>query len=140
VRSIFDVVGELETTITALLPGKFLIIEYGVDRLDEPPYAQLAVDPEGYYLELVSERYLPARDWPIDEAALRSGHWLAPDSSTDNWWRFADRPYLAARSLLHALTVGRSCTSHDLFTVRTGSFPSPPGGGEPIPSWSQQAA
>jgi len=38
---------------------------------DPRPYAQCAPEPDGWYCEVVSQTYLPATAWPIDEVALR---------------------------------------------------------------------
>jgi len=113
------------------MPGQFLILDYDRGHLASPPYAQLAVEHDGFYLEVVSAYYVPTSECPLNTRWLRSHGWSSPDADTANWWRTSNDASHAARALVTALTVARSCRDPDRFSISMGSFPPPPGGGEP---------
>jgi hypothetical protein len=133
VKTAFALVTEVEHSIAGLRPGQFLTLDYDSGDPGSEPYAQLAVEPDELYLEVVSERYLPDGQWPINTAALRTRGWLPPDSDTANWWCTASDTHAAARSLVTALMVARACREVERFSVSIGTFPPPPDGGEPGP-------
>lgn len=129
----FALVAAVERSIRGLRPGQFLTLDYDSGDPGNEPYAQLAVAPYALYLEVVSEHYLPPGQWPINTAALRTRGWSPPDGDTANWWCTATGAHAAARSLVTALMVARACLDVERFSVSIGTFPSPPGGGEPVP-------
>lgn len=130
--TVFDLAAFLDRLINELGPGQFLTVDYDNGRPGFEPYAQLAVDADSYYLEVVSEFYLPPTSWPLNSSILRTAGWSPPDDDTANWWQTATDPHLAARALIRALTVGRECIAPDRFSVSIGTFPAPPDGGEPV--------
>lgn len=135
----FNARSELGLTLAALGPGQFVIVEYAGTGTEPEPYAQASVEPYGFHCEVVSERYLPAQQWPIDVKALSAAGWAAPDAVMDNWWHSADTAECAAELLLAGLRSGRCCPDPDDLTWSTGTFPTPPnGGGEPF-GWPDQA-
>lgn len=121
----------VERAIAGLQPRQFLTLDYDSGDSGNEPYAQLAVEPSGFYLEVVSEHYLPPAQWPIDTAALRVRGWRPPDDDTANWWSTTTDAHVAARWLVTALMVGRTCRDLDRFSVSIGTFPPPPDGGQP---------
>lgn len=129
---------ELEAWVQAALdsitPGQFLLLEYLTgDALPVEPYAQAALDPGGWYCEIVSAHHLPGHLRRLDELALVRDSWRAPDSGTDNWWQSDVTLNAAARLLVDALWFARDCTDPDLYAISIGTFPSGPRGGEPLP-------
>ncbi len=127
-------VDRLAKELGDLRPGSFVILEYDKETPWAPrPYAQCAREVDGWYCELVSESYLPREHWPIDELALRRAGWLLPDDETDNWWQGADTAAAAAVRLVEGLRAGRLCPDPEAFSCRSGTFPSGPNGGEPLP-------
>ncbi len=81
----------------------------------------------------MSQNYLPADRWPIDELNLRRGGWVPPADDTENWWQEVDTSDGAASLLIAGLRAGRMCPDPDHFTWSIGTFPSGPDGGEPVP-------
>jgi len=132
VSTTFDLVTLVEQVITDLLPGQFLTLDYDSGDPGREPYAQLAIEFDEYYLEVVSEHYLPPTEWPLNTRWLRSHGWSCPDESTANWWRTTSDAHLAARALVTALTTARACREPDRFSVSIGTFSPPPGGGKPL--------
>ena len=124
---------ELGGVVAALPWGSFVIIEYGRGEADDGPYAQAAPGPAGWYAEVVSNAYVPAADYPVDEGWLQEAGWLRPDGETLNWWRTRLCPAAVAPALIDGLRHGRECTDPSAFTFRTGRFPDGPRGGEPAP-------
>lgn len=129
----FTLVTAVERAITGLRPRQFLTLDYDSGDPGNEPYAQLAVEPDEFYLEVVSEAYLPPGQWPINTAALRSRGWRPPDEGNANWWCTATDASTAARSLVTALMLGRQCLDLERFTVSIGTFPPPPDGGQSLP-------
>lgn len=129
-----ELVSWVQDALDQVKPGQFLLIEY-LPNTDLPvePYAQAALDPGGWYCEVVSDRYLPAHRWPLDEVALVREGWLQPDSDTDNWWRGDVLLGAAADLLVTGLWVGRGCTDENRYAISVGTFPTGPDGGEPLP-------
>lgn len=127
---------QLGQRLAPLAPGAFVILEFTATSCDDRyPYAQCARETDGWYLEVVSARYLPPVVWPLDELALRRAGWAAPDDRTDNWWRLESSHPAVAGLLVEALVLGRQCPSlPDAFRIVEGRFGSGgPDGGEPLP-------
>lgn len=139
--------GDRVDVVGTLLPfvqiGQFLIVEFAPPAgSDEPPYVQAARDPSGWYLEVVSEFYLPRDVWPIDELALRRRGWIAPVDVDQNWWQRVEDPASlddVARRLVDGLVAGRCCAGEGELNVSIGTFPSGPDGGLPLPSLADAA-
>ncbi len=134
----------LESALGSLKPGWFAVLDFVAKPQGDAPYAQVALEPSGWYLEVVSDWYLPRHEWPIDELALRRAGWSPPVEVSDNWLRY-DSAQLSlgdlAALLVDALIVGRCCDAAGEFRVTTGAFPSGPDGGEPVPlPWVAVAA
>jgi hypothetical protein len=124
----------VQDALDRVTPGQFLLIEYLTDQdLPVDPYAQAALEPGGWYCELVSGHHLPTHRWPLDEVGLRRSGWLVPGDGTDNFWRPDVDLREAAGILVGSLWVGRSCTDPDRYALSVGTFPSGPHGGEPLP-------
>jgi len=129
-----ELADEICSALSRLRPGRFLIVQYDAEgKWDPRPYAQCAPEVDSWYCEVVSQNYLGAERWPIDELALRRMGWLLPDLETANWWRDADSAEASGRLLVEGLRQGRLCTDPELFSWSVGSFPSGPDGGEPLP-------
>ena len=114
-------------------PGQFLLIEYltGEDMPVEP-YAQAALDPGGWYCEVISDQHLPRHRWPLDELELARTCWHQPDHGTDNWWQADVSLDHAAPLLVTALWRARGCTDEDCYAISVGTFPTGPDGGLPL--------
>ena len=127
--------GELDTLVSTLPWGSFLIVEGSPDVFGESaPYAQGAPGPAGWYVEVVSEYYLPADDLhPIDTRWLTGLGFGPPDGETQNWWRIGVTASDVPGLLIAGLRVGRGCVDGSAVLVRTGRFPDRPRGGEPLP-------
>jgi hypothetical protein len=124
----------VQSTLEEITPGKFLLLEYLTEGdLPVEPYAQAALDPGGWYCEVVSAHHLPGHRWGLDEVALARSGWRPPDLRTDNWWRADVDLGHAAAFLVDALWIARACTDPDRYAISVGTFPSGPEGGEPMP-------
>lgn len=130
---------EVAEALANLGPHQFLILEYHPGGAFEP-YSQAAHEMGGYHCELVSEEYLPADQWPIDDVAIRRLGWTGPDPDTPNWWTWAVTAEQAARHLVDGLRHGRRCPDLSAYVWRDGTFPGGGGGGEPLPKPLEQAA
>lgn len=124
--------------LSCLAPGSFVVVEVDTGRgLDPDPYAQASREGEGWYCELVSQDFLPATAWPIDEVALRRSGWAPPLEAPGNWWRSADDAERCVRLLLSGLREGRACEDPEAYRWRTGRFPPGPDGGLPLVEFDQ---
>ncbi len=129
-----ELVNWVQEGLDQVQPGQFLVIEYlrGAG-LPVDPYAQAALDPGGWYCEVVSTYHLPAHRWVLDELALARDGWRSPDADTDNWW-LPDVPLGdAAALLMEALWIGCGRTDLDRYAISVGTFPTGPNGGETLP-------
>ena len=113
---------------------QFISVEYTTGHhLVPEPYAQAAHAEPELICEVVSDVYLPATEWPLDEVALRRAGWSAPSQGTENWWRMVTGTDQVAAALVEGLRVGRACRDPESFTWSVGTFPPGPGNGEPVP-------
>ncbi|QTG82579.1 TY-Chap domain-containing protein [Arthrobacter crystallopoietes] len=100
----------LAEDIEWLKDGDFVLVEYGESTEDAcAPYAQVALDEEGYWCEIVSNDYLPGDTWPLHGDVLKAAGWNAPDTSCPNWSSMRTGPQLTAGEVLAGLRHGRSC-------------------------------
>lgn len=130
-----ELVAWIRSTLDEVKPGQFLLIEYLTESgLPVEPYAQAALDPGGWYCEVVSTHYLPSERWPLDELALTRDRWHSPDPDKDNWWQRDVGDADVASRLIGGLWNGRSCRDAYRYAVSVGTFPSGPGGGEEQPA------
>jgi hypothetical protein len=128
---------QLANRLAILQPGQFLIVECGATHDDAfVPYAQAARDSDGWHCEVVSQHYLPASEWPIDEVVLARLGWRAPGEG-DNWNRRAALGDDVAGLLLGALHLGRLCPQEGPFSWVVGTFPRGPDGGLPV-DWAER--
>jgi Flp pilus assembly pilin Flp len=112
----------VQAALDGITPGQFLVLEYLTeDDLPVEPYAQAALDPGGWYCEVVSDWYLPAHRWPMNELALARAGWQVRDDVTDNWWCADVDLASAAHLLVDALWNGRSCVGVHSVDVRDGA-------------------
>jgi hypothetical protein len=110
-----------------------VIVDYDAVRLGpDCPFVQAAPGPSGWYAEVVSELFLPEGSWPLDREWLRGAGWLAPNDSTDNWWREHVPAQDVVACLLDGLRCARTCLLPDVVTLSTGTFPPRPRGGQPL--------
>jgi T3SS (YopN, CesT) and YbjN peptide-binding chaperone 3 len=128
-------ISQLGEDAESLRVDQFVILDYTSGRrLDPDPYAQAAhAGPDGLICEVVSDVYLPAGRWPLDEVALRRAGWSAPSQGTENWWRLVETSVDVAAVLVEGLRLGRACTDPEAFSWSVGTFPPGPGDGEPVP-------
>lgn len=127
----------LREALESLRPGAFAVVDVVPVDLVDAPYAQAALEPSGWYLEVVSDWYLPRDVWPIDDLALKRAGWVPPSVDGDNWYRYEDAQTdvgVLSQLMLDALILGRRCDAGGPFQVTTGRFPTGPGGGEPLPT------
>jgi len=133
----------IDSVLQFVQVGQFAIVEYRLaDAVEDPPYAQAAREPSGWYLEVVSEFYLPRDVWPIDELALRREGWLPPADVEENWWMRLDGSaslHEVARHLVDGLAQGRCCAGDGELSISIGTFPSGPDGGLPLPGLADAA-
>ena len=124
----------VQEALDQVRPGQFLLIEYlSGTGLPVDPYAQAALDPGGWYCEVVSGHHLPTHRWFLDELALTRQHWRQPDDGTDNYWQPDVALDQAAELLVTALWCARACTDIDRYAISIGTFPTSPDGGEHLP-------
>ncbi len=121
-------VGELISEVLANMPpGSFLSIQYAYEADNLTPYAQAAPDADGVWCEIVSEKYLPAEQWPINTDYLAGNGWSAPTSHFPNWHNDGITHADAGHEILDGLRFGRGCDDPAKFRWHTGQFPSGPG-------------
>lgn len=128
---------DIEQLLCCAKIGHFAIVEFLPEGWEgAEPYVQAAREPSGWYLEVVSDRFLPRSVWPINELALRRCGWTPPADVDDNWSRFeeGDGDARALAQLMHeGLVVGRVCIGDGSFRLTIGTFPPGPDGGLPLP-------
>lgn len=119
-----ELVEWVQTALREITPGQFLLLEYLTeDDLPVEPYVQAALDPGGWYCEVVSSHYLPGHRWPLDEQALTRRGWRAPESGTGNWQQTDVAFDVAARLLVDAHWFGRGLSDPDRYAISIGTFP-----------------
>ena len=103
--------GEYICELLANLPrNRSLQIHYG-DSIDESirPYAEGTRSVDGVWCEVVSERFLPREQWPIDADFLEDQDWLVPDDEVPQWCKEKVALHDAGHQLLKGLRFGRLC-------------------------------
>ena len=101
----------------------FLLLEYTTGDPDYTVYGQLTPRAGGYHLEVVSNQYLPADDWPLDAGYLQQAGWTPPNDGEPNWHRFQRGPDQAADALLAGLRYGRNCSNPLELGWESATFP-----------------
>lgn len=120
-----DLVDDLALDMVELEYRQFVILEFNT-QLDPNPYAQATPNSAGDWLcEVVSDHYLGAECWPLDEVDLTSRGWAAPVRPEDNWENSSGDAGAAAVLLVEALRFGRACADPLVFTWRISWFPPP---------------
>lgn len=122
--------GELISEILAKMPwNSFLRIQYIDGSEGLAPYAQTSPSADGVWFEVVSERYLPAEEWPLNADYLAGNGWFAPDNDFPNWYKDGIPHVEAGHQILEGLRFGRDCRDAGKLRWHTGQFPSGPGPG-----------
>ncbi|MGX5716302.1 TY-Chap domain-containing protein [Arthrobacter sp. MAHUQ-56] len=121
--------GELIGQLLAKMPwNSFLRIEYDCsEEITTRPYAQATPSADGVWCEIVSERYLPAAQWPINRRYFKNNDWAAPYDEAPNWWKARVPLTDAGRQLVLGLRLGRGCGEAHRLRWSTGDFPAGPG-------------
>lgn len=73
------------------------------------PYAQGTRGADGVWCEIVSERFLPGEQWPIDTEYLEAEDWLTPDDEVPQWCKEKVEIHDAGHVILAGLRHGRLC-------------------------------
>ncbi|MGW6173680.1 TY-Chap domain-containing protein [Arthrobacter sp. NPDC055138] len=119
-----QVVGLIAEEIRWLKDGDFVMIEYGQSTDDAiAPYAQVALDEEGYWCEIVSNDFLPGDTWPLHGDLLKEAGWDAPDSACPNWHSLRTGCQATAEAVLAGLRYGRGCVDVRNLNWRPASAP-----------------
>ena len=121
--------GEYICELLANMPRNCsLQIQYG-DSVDGStrPYAQGTRGADGVWCELVSERFLPAEQWPIDTEYLEARDWLVPDDDVPQWCKEKEPFTDAGHQILKGLRFGRLCPDPWQLRWSTGQFIIGPG-------------
>ena len=114
---------QLQDEVQWLKDGDFVTVNYLSEDPDYALYGQLAPEEDGFHLEVVSNKYMPADDWPLDTEYLQEAGWLAPDEETPNWFRVCTGSAAAASALLLALRFGRGCSDARRLDWHPATFP-----------------
>ena len=121
--------GTLIGDLLAKMPwNSFLRIEYdGAEEVSTRPYAQATPSADGVWCEIVSEKYLPAGEWPINRRYFANNGWLAPDGEVSNWLKVSVPLADAGHQIVRGLRHGRGCRDAGRLRWSTGDFPTGPG-------------
>lgn len=115
-----DLAEELRSALTSLPWNHVLTVEYETGNTGgDFPYAQALTGPGGVGVLLVSEDYLPAIAWPIDEDYLVETGWEQPTDEQPNWARTRLTVDEALEAVVGGLRHGRGCP--DPYRFRWGS-------------------
>lgn len=106
-----------------LKDGDFLTVDYFSGDPDYAVYGQLAPEEDGVHCEVVSNKFMPADDWPLDAGYLQLAGWAPPYEDTPNWFRVVVGAELAAEHLLLALRHGRGCDDARRLNWHPATFP-----------------
>lgn len=118
-----DLTAEIAQALADLPWHHFLTVEYETGNgLNESPFAQAFTGPGGVDVTVVSEQFLPAIVWPIDDEYLTETGWTAPSESHPQWRQHRLAPERAAGVLVQGLRYGRDCTDPYKFRWGSGSF------------------
>lgn len=94
--------------VQELKDGDTIYIDYETGK----PYrvhGQLRPINNGFHIEMVSNEFLPADDWPLEVEYLEDYGWSPPNKSNPNWHMFVTESSLATAMLLGGLRWGRAC-------------------------------
>lgn len=115
-----NLVAEIAHAIRELPWKHFLTVDYETgDTGGDSPYAQAFTGPGGVSVTVVSEQFLPAIKWPMDEEYLAEAGWTPPTPHQWHWERSGLSLDEAADVLVDALRFGRGCP--DPYRFRWGS-------------------
>lgn len=115
-----DLIAEIHQAIRDLPWKHFLTVDYETGNTGgDSPYAQAFTGPRGVDVTLVSEQFLPAILWPLDQEYLEESGWKAPTPDQWHWSRTQLSLDDAAEVLVDALRYGRDCS--DPYRFRWGS-------------------
>lgn len=105
-----------------LKDGDFLTINYATGDPGYALYGQLAPEDDGFHIEVVSNQFMPADDWPLDAGYLQQAGWLPPNDESPNWSLVQRGSEAAADALLLALRHGRGCLDPRRFNLSPATF------------------
>ncbi|MCT1366425.1 TY-Chap domain-containing protein [Kocuria sp. HSID16901] len=115
-----ELVAEISEAIRTLPWKHFLTVEYDTGNTGgDSPYAQAFTGPGGVTATLVSEQFLPAVLWPLDEEYLVDAGWRPPHAEQLHWERTQLSLDDSATEIVDALRYGRDCS--DPYRFRWGS-------------------
>lgn len=115
-----DLIEEISEAVRTLPWNHFLTVDYESGNTGgDSPYAQAFTGPAGVTATLVSEQFLPAVLWPLDEEYLAEAGWRPPHPDQLHWERSHLGLKDAAHVMVDALRYGRDCS--DPYRFRWGS-------------------
>ncbi|MHA7271463.1 TY-Chap domain-containing protein [Arthrobacter sp. HLT1-20] len=101
---------------------EYLLVTYDIGLRDYSVYGQFAINEGNFQCEIVSEQFLPADVWPINDTYLRHSGWSAPENGNPNWSMRQDQAERAADSVLTAMRSGLGCADSQLIKMNFGRF------------------
>nr|WP_186760787.1 hypothetical protein [Arthrobacter alpinus] len=101
---------------------EYLLVIYDIGLSEYSVYGQFAINEGNFQCEVVSEQFVPADVWPINDGCLRHSGWSAPENGNPNWSMRQDKPEQAADSVLTAMRSGLGCTDPQLISLTVGRF------------------
>ncbi|POH71687.1 TY-Chap domain-containing protein [Arthrobacter glacialis] len=117
-----EIARELACFLKGMTSRRYLLVTYDIGLRDYSVYGQFAINEGNFQCEVVSEQFLPAAVWPINDGYLRHGGWSSPENGNPNWSMRQDQPERAADSVLSALRSGLGCTDPQLISLTFGRF------------------
>lgn len=101
---------------------EYLLVTYDIGHRDHSVYGQFAINEGNFQCEVVSEQFLPADVWTINDGYLRQSGWSAPENGNPNWTMRQEQAEIAASSVLNGMRSGLGCTDPQLINVSIGRF------------------
>lgn len=117
-----EIARELAGSLEEMTSLEYLLVIYDIGLSEYSVYGQFAINEGNFQCEVVSEQFLPADVWPINDGYLRHSGWSAPENGNPNWSMRQDKPERAADSVLTAMRSGLGCTDPQLISLTVGRF------------------
>ncbi|MEO8222878.1 MAG: hypothetical protein ABI563_19100 [Specibacter sp.] len=105
-----------------LKEGDFLFLDYDTGK-PHRVYGQLRPMNGGFHIEVVSNEYLHADDWPLNVEYLEDYSWSPPDTEHPNWHKFVVGSALATSLLIGGMRWGRGCSNPLALGWEANRFP-----------------